>query len=83
MAVAGDAGEEGGMSKYRATAADLENIENSAATLDGLALDLRMTNTVGPEHSDWKEETEAAAEHAPLKELVANLYALADRLRAR
>lgn len=61
------------------TVADRELLREAAATLDGVALELRMCSTVAPEHTDWRDDEQARAIYEHDKALVNELYALAGR----
>jgi len=66
---------------YRAIPEDIDLVENAAAILDGEALALRVCSTLPPEHNDWSGEEEARRIHDSWKQTVAQLYALADRMK--
>ena len=61
--------------------ADIELIEHAAALLDGEALALRTCSTLPPDHDDWTGEEESKQFHDDMKNTVARLYALAERMR--
>ena len=65
------------------TASDIALIENAATIIDGNALALRISSTIPPFHMDWHGEDGDKAEYDNMKQTVAGLYALADRMRGR
>jgi hypothetical protein len=64
-------------------AQDANLVENAAAIIDGEALALRVCNTLPPDHNDWSGEEESKRMYDNWKQTVAELYALADRLRRK
>ena len=65
------------------TASDIDLIENAAAIIDGNALALRISSTIPPFHLDWRGEDGDKAEYDNMKQTIAGLYALVDRMRER
>ncbi len=65
------------------TAADADLIEHAAAIIDGEALALRICSTLPPEHENWTGEEESKQYHDSMKNAVKELYALADRMKAK
>lgn len=60
--------------------ADIELINEAAAILDGEALTLRQCSTLGPDNNDWTGEDDALATYKHWKQIVDQLYALAERM---
>jgi len=54
---------------------DHATIEAAAAELDGIALDVRMSSSIGGRGEQWDSPTDKAA-HDKYKKLSAKLYAL-------
>ena len=65
------------------TTTDIALIEHAAAIIDGEALALRMCSTIPPNHNDWTGEEESKQYHDDMKNTVASLYAMADRMRGK
>lgn len=62
------------------TKSDIELINEAAAILDGEALALRQSSTIGPDNNDWTGEDDALVTYKHWKQIVDQLYALAERM---
>jgi hypothetical protein len=60
---------------------DIETIEEAAAIIDGEALALRQSSTRGPNFDNWTGEDDALATYQHWKNIVEQLYAIAERMR--
>ena len=62
----------------RLTLAELETLAASAAELDGLALDIRMANSIGGRGEQW-DAPKDKADHDRMKGLSEKLYAIREK----
>lgn len=69
------------MPKRKIDHALVRSIEDAAAIIDGMALDMRICSTVPPDHEDWAGDELAKQEYENWKRVVAALYRHADRLK--